>query len=1168
MKRVLLAIALFLFSAATGNSQIGGLLSGGTGPGRSVLNPTIDYASAYQFINLMKTCNTLRGSSTFNFPAYLNADNYPIANLPTSILCGATSPTFAEYSGAYVIAWSGSFGATTGGVVASFRNGTLSVTTDCSPTCVASNSGFLLTMKGSNGYLVVQPVGGGSSCCSMTFVAGVTDTSIRDIAIYRKDQESWLGTASIAATTLTLATTTSGAIQNGDFVYSNGVAPGTRVTAVLGGGLYTVSISQTLSVGRMSSAQTFNPDYIATIKRSPGKPALNPRILRVGLAYGSPNVQSQTRDGYISQLSSMLWAGTAFYPPSTWVGGPGAVGTISSGRAGALDCGAGAITGINFCAPLPADSGASVYVDGETATGSAANSASPFSVSVTGSISGTTLTTTAGTVDGLRAVVCTGCARGTIITGGSGTTWTVNISQTVSSQAMVLYPTFQIGNKPPIMIGGNLWGGDQFGGISANNLYLFAYDDIQKLWLSTPGSQSGGQSLYVPVEVQAELCNVTGTDCWFQPPYMYDDASLITFGQKACANVNGKIYIEFANEDFADNFGTTDSIWIGQRATFLGLPGTFRDYYGFMFARFMQKIRSGCGAASPATKVLGIETIFIASQGILPGVDPPREITERLGGFDLTLDANGYFTSAGGGSVQGYATAGKTFTVTAVNSGRIAQSMVVSGNGIAANVTITDFNNPTTGGGSGGNDSLALGTYLLSSDVGTVCSALSPCTWALGAVGTGNPIVTNWTRSPNRPVDYAESQSTATYFDGPNLVQGRSTDSRYVQFETPTYAITAISQANPGVVTATGIGSAAKAFANGDRVQLTTVGGMTTLNNAWATVSNLNAGANTFELSSITNQICCTPTGTAQNVGVQMTSANPAVVTWTGSNLAAGTKIRFIPTPLTTSSGPVGTLPSPVTADTDYFVIATGLTANTFQFSATLAGSAVSTLGAGTPTGIIGAFVVLSNDTSGLSAYTSGGVLKRIIPGVNAPLLSWADQYATGTAVSQQAALTSVMNDVISGTRLNASNVATAGQATVTAFQATWPSFVSVVTAYPWLNTRQYEGAYDGAVMSNNAVAELGISGLYANKIWNLYIAFRQSDQHRNVNNLMMQNFANFAGLNGKSPAQSTDFASSSVNLWGIFPGTLYTAPLESGQAWSQPFTNFDAISNFNAGLP
>ena len=62
-----------------------------------------------------------------------------------------------------------------------------------------------------------------------------------------------------------------------------------------------------------------------------------------------------------------------------------------------------------------------------------------------------------------------------------------------------------------------------------------------------------------------------------------------------------------------------------------------------------------------------------------------------------------------------------------------------------------------------------------------------------------------------------------------------------------TQAITAITKANPAVVTYSG----ADSFANGDTVAIAAVVGMTEMNGRSATVANVNTGANTLELSGI-----------------------------------------------------------------------------------------------------------------------------------------------------------------------------------------------------------------------------------------------------------------------------------------------------------------------------
>lgn len=67
-----------------------------------------------------------------------------------------------------------------------------------------------------------------------------------------------------------------------------------------------------------------------------------------------------------------------------------------------------------------------------------------------------------------------------------------------------------------------------------------------------------------------------------------------------------------------------------------------------------------------------------------------------------------------------------------------------------------------------------------------------------------------------------------------------------------------------------------------------------------------------------------------------MTIASPAVVTYTSHGLSLNDTVVFTTT---------GALPTGVTAGTTYYVITAGLTANAFEFSATLGGSAVNTTG-------------------------------------------------------------------------------------------------------------------------------------------------------------------------------------------------------------------------------
>jgi len=78
---------------------------------------------------------------------------------------------------------------------------------------------------------------------------------------------------------------------------------------------------------------------------------------------------------------------------------------------------------------------------------------------------------------------------------------------------------------------------------------------------------------------------------------------------------------------------------------------------------------------------------------------------------------------------------------------------------------------------------------------------------------------------------------------------------------------------------------------------------------------------------------------------VTITIATPGVVSWTAHGLRAGDPVKFTTT---------GALPTGITGGTTYYVISTGLTADTFRFASAAGGSAINTSGSqsGTHTGI------------------------------------------------------------------------------------------------------------------------------------------------------------------------------------------------------------------------
>lgn len=167
----------------------------------------------------------------------------------------------------------------------------------------------------------------------------------------------------------------------------------------------------------------------------------------------------------------------------------------------------------------------------------------------------------------------------------------------------------------------------------------------------------------------------------------------------------------------------------------------------------------------------------------------------------------------------------------------------------------------------------------------------------------------------------------------------------------------------------------------------------------WATARFLTTGTRSFlynglEYTYTGGETTDTLTGVSAVVGTQIvgtptiTIASPAVVTLTNHGLVAGDQVKFTTT---------GALPTGITAGTAYFVIATGLTANSFQISATSGGSAINTSGtqsgvhtaykANAPTVVLGdpvwqKVVVLPNPpaiTSGFKQDLIGVELNQLI---------------------------------------------------------------------------------------------------------------------------------------------------------------------------------------------
>lgn len=127
---------------------------------------------------------------------------------------------------------------------------------------------------------------------------------------------------------------------------------------------------------------------------------------------------------------------------------------------------------------------------------------------------------------------------------------------------------------------------------------------------------------------------------------------------------------------------------------------------------------------------------------------------------------------------------------------------------------------------------------------------------------------------------------------------------------------------------------------------------------------------------------------------VTITIATPGVVSWTGHGLIAGSAVVF-----TTS----GALPTGLTAGTTYYVISTGLGANSFQVSATAGGSAVNTSGSqsGTHTATASAISLAAGTylvDASAPLYRCGAARIRVQDITNGVTLALGDNTYTASA--------------------------------------------------------------------------------------------------------------------------------------------------------------------------
>jgi hypothetical protein len=645
------------------------------------------------------------------------------------------------------------------------------------------------------------------------------------------------------------------------------------------------------------------------------------------------------------------------------------------------------------------------------------------------------------------------------------------------------------------------------GSLALNSIYTFSYDLKMDCWLYF----GGGLATSVPLSVQAQLCNAVNCDGWFHIPALYDVASAVSFGNVLSNTMNSdlKTYVEYSNE--FEYTGAQHNWGIGEGAA-IGFPNpnfqSKSDMMAYKFRSLIGQISANWPAA--ASTLMPSMGIFIAASSYTDF----RDWTMK--GPELTLDLNGYYTLGASSASTTGSISGTTLTVSSGTG--IQAGQLVTGTGVATNTRILSGS----------------GTSWTVNNSQTVSSTTLSF--------SSNAIATNWTISPNRPLDFMKAYHSGNYFEGPNLPGLPGAPTSYITLQAAK-TISGITTVNPGVITATAHG-----YSNGDRVKLSSITGTTQLNGVYGTVANKTT--DTFQLTNVVRAVYETST---------ITITNPGIVT-TSSALANGDMIVF-----STS----GALPIGITAGTTYFVV--NQSGSTCQFATTANGTAINTTGS--QSGIHTVTTVYTSDFSALTSYISGGSATRVVPGVNAGLVTAADDYAAGNTVK---ALQWMLNDVISGTRDDGTGAQTNGISLNQYSAVIYPSLTSTFGSLglPFI---VYEAAYDAIAMTATQAIQLGLdygaigsnayglpsSAFYLNstassKISNLLSGFKNSDYFRNAVCLYLNNLKYGLG-NTAIPGWFLDIGNSNSlysPIWSLATGDLYTY---------SSFQSLVALENFNS---
>lgn len=166
------------------SAQIGGLLSGGRGPGRALLNTSFFGNGLYEMLNYFKTCGAWSSSAGYAFPAALDSNGFPVGTITQDITCATRIPS--TYTGDWILDWAGTLSTLP---TAGLKWGLNNVTITSGGAFVTSSSNGLF-VGGTNGRVQFKMTGTLPSNPTLRLLSTGAFSGLTQIRLYRADQEA------------------------------------------------------------------------------------------------------------------------------------------------------------------------------------------------------------------------------------------------------------------------------------------------------------------------------------------------------------------------------------------------------------------------------------------------------------------------------------------------------------------------------------------------------------------------------------------------------------------------------------------------------------------------------------------------------------------------------------------------------------------------------------------------------------------------------------------------------------------------------------------------------------------------------------------------------------------------------------------------------------------